>query len=196
MTGNMILFGEPGSGKSTFLKCSILGNFTNQRIDQTLVVDFEKEYTNLAQNFDQTILYFTRDPKEDSPHVNICELPKEIDVAGMSEEDKKKIDFTTPRQRFTDGCSYLETLLKMILMESGEKPTSLMINVLQVEIRRMYEKFGITALKEFSHIPSNKWPTIDDLKICVDEKLGKLEKQKNTAYEKESYALISRFLTP
>jgi hypothetical protein len=54
----------------------ILGNLLNPKNQQTLVIDFENEYTDLARNFQQQIIEFTRNASKESPSINIFQIPQ------------------------------------------------------------------------------------------------------------------------
>jgi type IV secretory pathway VirB4 component len=76
LNGNMIALGTSGSRKSTLDKLLILGNIMNPKNQQTIVVDLENEYVQLARNFNQQVIEFTRNADINSPTINIFQIPK------------------------------------------------------------------------------------------------------------------------
>ncbi|MDR3257359.1 MAG: hypothetical protein LBT17_01025 [Mycoplasmataceae bacterium] len=201
-TGNVVLFGSPGAGKSTMLKCSILGNFRNKRIKQTLVIDFEQEYTNLSDNFEQSTIVFSKTPQKDSPTINILQFTKEISIMDVAEADRKDVVLASPKERYTEGGEFVMGFLKMVLTQPNDPFTSKDIAILELELSNLYKKFGISPDKEFSGLANDRWPTLDDYLECFLERLGEIKKKIKGASaplalkDLEIYTNLARLLAP
>jgi type IV secretory pathway VirB4 component len=72
---NATVLGFSGSRKTTLLRTIILAQLLNPKNQQVLIMDFENEYTNLALNYKQQIIEFTRATGKDVPTINIFQVP-------------------------------------------------------------------------------------------------------------------------
>lgn len=195
LSGNMCVWGTTGSGKSTLIKTLITGNLLNSKNQQTLIIDFENEYGDIARNYDQQIIEFTRSADEQSPTINIFQIP-EVDTFNVN---TRKFEQTSPsgnlKNAFISQIQYVLNIFKIILSKEDTKLTNNEINVLEREIKKTYWNFKIDAQTNFNKIPNKKWPTVDDLYEQIGNEVKKLAK-KDPLNSLDDYKQILRLIEP
>jgi hypothetical protein len=195
LNGNMIGLGTSGSRKSTLNRLLILGNILNPRSQQTIVVDLENEYVTLAKNFEQQVIEFTRNADKNTPTINIFQIPQ-LDTWN---EEQQKFDsepsLGSRKNAFISQVSYVENVLKIILSKENEKLNINELNVLNKEIKGVYEEFGIDNKTNFNKIKNTSWPTVDDLYNQIVKKSSKIEKG-DKFNELKDYRRMIRLLEP
>jgi hypothetical protein len=145
---NGFILGSPGSGKSFFVKREIFYVFLATN-DDILIIDPEREYTNLAKNLGGEVIHIS---ENSSNHFN----PLELTVTNDKSEDPI-------HEKFNFLCSFFENVLGTAV-QSGQK------TVIDNCMQKVY--------KDFLYGEKQEMPTLRDyykiLKECPDPDAAKL----------------------
>lgn len=192
---NCIVLGTSGSRKTTLLKTIILSQLMNDQNQQVLIMDFENEYTDIAKNFNQQIIEFTKSVDLDAPNINIFQIPYVDTFNPITQKFDKTPKLTNLHEAFNNQLQYVSGVLRMLLSRDNNKLSINEINVLETEITELYKSFKITKFTDFNKIPNNKWPIIDDLADQISKKIKNLTK-KDVNNSIDDYITVHKLLTP
>ena len=105
INANGVVIGQSGSGKSYFLKTLISHSILHGI--QTVIVDWEGEYVNVAKALDGTVISIKHDAKD---RINPCELEEEEYRDERTGETKVKVDLLDKIEEMTDFTKYAASL--------------------------------------------------------------------------------------
>lgn len=192
---NGVVLGFSGSRKTTLMKMIILSLLLNPKAYQTYVMDFENEYTALAENFDQQVINFNMSVDPKSPSLNLFQIPQVDTYNPLTKKfDKKPTDIAL-KQAFNAHAQHVQNILSIILSRNNDKLTANQISLLNSEIINLYKNFKISKTTNFNEIKNNKWPILDDFYNLIDKKIKTLKK-KDELSQKEDYIRILKLLQP
>lgn len=156
--GNIIILGNSGQGKSYLLKLIL----TNLRCAGTNVIclDPEGEYEDLTINLQGDYV----DLMEGNYKINILEPKMWSDNEEQNENGDVPLPFKTSA-RLSQHISFLKDFFKCYKDLSDKE-----IDVIEILLRRLYQRYGITDRTNFSTKPHHEYPILSDLyELCEDE---------------------------
>lgn len=186
INSNWVIFGPPGSGKSTTLKNLLLLEYAfGTRI---IMFDPEEEYIDLTERpeINGEVINCAGGEKG---RINPLQARKTAVVtkedldAGESLEDYLVFDTERP----SDLALYIQQLRVFFMLRFGrEEFTAGISAILEQALIELYQDFGITMNTDVGSIPNEKWPLLEDLydKIEKKSKQEGLSNYKRDNYEK------------
>jgi hypothetical protein len=140
-SGNVVILGTTGSRKSTLIKMLILGFFFQESVEQTLVLDWQNEYTQLAHNFDQLVLNFTKSSGDSTPHINLLQIPRTY--ISFQDGDAHSDIVLSTKERYQEHVQYVINALSSLLLQRSELLSTNQFFILSEQIQKIYTKFDV-----------------------------------------------------
>ncbi|MEG0165567.1 VirB4 family type IV secretion system protein [Anaerorhabdus sp.] len=156
--GNIIILGNSGQGKSYLLKLIL----TNLRCAGTNIIclDPEGEYKELTTALKGDYV----DLMEGQYKINILEPKLWSDTEEQKEDQSAPLPFRTSA-RLSQHISFLKDFFKCYKDLSDKE-----IDVIEILLRRLYQRYGITDTTDFASKPSTEYPILSDFyELCEDE---------------------------
>lgn len=155
--GNVVILGNSGQGKSYLLKLLM----TNLRCSnkQIICLDAEQEYYDLTNNLGGTYI----DLMDGKYIINILEPKKWSDSVS---NDDAPLAFNST-SKISSHISFLKDFFKSY-KPLHEKE----LDVIEIMLRRLYEKFNIKDSTNFNNIKSDDYPILSDFYYFMEEQLS------------------------
>lgn len=168
---NILILGNSGQGKSHLLKlilCNILESGKN-----VICLDAEHEYVELAENLGCFI-----DLMSGQYMINPLE-PKTWDEGG-SPEDSDAPQAFRQRTKLSQHISFLKDFFRCYKDFSDRH-----IDVIEIMLSRLYEKWGISDQTNFSKLAADSYPILSDLYTLIEDEYKGYDAAKYQLYTAE-----------
>ena len=144
---NVMILGTSGMGKSTLTKKILTSSLAAGNI--AIIIDPQAEYVKWANKMGGQIVDLG---SGDGTVIN----PLQVKSFIAREEDDANVNFNT---LINNHLLWLEKFFSFIFDDMNEMKK----NILQLEIIKLYQSWGIYKLKEVKELKNYEWPTMDDL---------------------------------
>lgn len=174
---NMLILGNSGEGKTYLLKLLL----TNYRIRKKKIIslDPEAERIELTKNLGGTNIDLT----QGMYFINVLE-PKVFSdgfKTGDGEIDNHPTFNTENNTRLSQHISFLRDFFRTYRPNIEET----LLNVLEIMISELYEKFDISNETNFDELKATDYPILSDLYDYIDNKLEVYDTLDKVIYSKE-----------
>ena len=174
---SVLILGNSGQGKSFLLKlllCNILESGKG-----LVCLDPEQELEELCGNLDGCYT----DIMSGRYHINPLE-PKMWNVDEGAEEAQEEDDADTPaafrrRSRLNQHISFLKDFFRSYKDFSDRH-----IDVIELMLEKLYQKWGMTDRADFSHMAPTDFPILSDLYAVMEEAYRNYGQEKHPLYPK------------
>lgn len=165
---NILILGNSGQGKSYLLKlilCNILESGKN-----VICLDPEHEYIDLALNFGCFI-----DLMSGEYMINPLE-PKTWDEGGSPGDEDAPRTFRQ-RTKLSQHISFLKDFFRCY-----KDFTDQHIDVIEIMLGKLYEKWGISDRTDFNRLSSTDYPILSDLYSLIEDEFKSYDREKYQFY--------------
>jgi hypothetical protein len=172
---NMVVLGNAGGGKSTFMKLDILMEYMAGT--KVIIIDPEDEYRALSARIDGQWI--------DAGNSGATVInPLEVWATEAVADDEEEAD----AGRFNPVARHLEFLKTFFALQLPDDYTAR--EILEIEVRELYRAHGLTLdLTNVSHI--TQWPTLSDLRTQIASRVHAAVEP--SVGEREAYAGLDLF---
>ena len=172
-TSNILILGNSGQGKSYLLKL-ILTNIRESG-KSIICLDPESEYIDLCENLGGCYIDFL------SGDYTINPLEPKAWSDGTDE-----IDTTTPeafrkQTRLSQHIAFLKDFFR-----SYKDFTDAQIDTIEILLSKLYARFGITDLTDYSKLKPTDYPIMEDFYKMCEEEFMTYDKQRKYLYTEET----------
>lgn len=172
-TSNILILGNSGQGKSYLLKL-ILTNIRESG-KSIICLDPESEYIDLCENLGGCYIDFL------SGDYTINPLEPKAWSDGTDE-----IDATTPeafrkQTRLSQHIAFLKDFFR-----SYKDFTDAQIDTIEILLSKLYARFGITDLTDYSKLKPTDYPIMEDFYKLCEEEFMTYDKQRKYLYTEET----------
>lgn len=190
-SGNAIYLGATGMRKTTGIKKNIVSAIVDERVEQIIVIDPEKDYKLLASNF--KMQYIDMSGLGDTA-INPCQILKTTD--GDEDKDNKAIIDLSLESRYRLHLSGLLIYLKTLLTVDGDPLSSSEATFLNKIIKNTYAKHKITPTTNFDKIKNDKWIRLQDIYDYLLTEIKQIQKNKMNFAQYEIASKIRDLFEP
>ncbi len=169
---NILILGNSGQGKSYLLKL-ILCNLRESGMN-VICLDPEMEYEDLTNNLGGCFI----DLMSGEYIINVLE-PKTWDENG-SPEDKDAPQTFRISSKLSQHISFLKDFFR-----TYKDFTDRQIDVIEIMLQKLYEKWGITDYSNFDRLKSTDYPILSDLYTLIEDEYKAFDENHRQLYTAE-----------
>lgn len=173
---NVVVLGQTGMGKSHTLKGLIIA--AQEQGFNCLIMDIEGEYEPEVRNLQGTYIDLT----SGQYIINILEpkvFVRDDDDVSASTEYKTKTFTTT--NTLSAHISFLRDFFSIAKDMTPEQ-----LDTLEIILRKLYTKFGLTDETDFASLPKSAFPTLTDLWELLEELAKEYKEDKDSLFNFET----------